>query len=293
MAGIANAVEAFNEANKKARVTGQSLDYGQLAQDVGKATGQTVADAWYFQDVARIAQAMKDGSWPTQLGETLTDYGMRYVPEGSLLNWTRSMTDQTVRETRSKNLPQDLLQRAENRLPGVNQNVPPRIDPTTGQPMQAPKDWSSFFIRSSARGDPNVAATLLAEHGMGLAKPPDTLTVSGQTIKLTPDEQQRFLELSGPDVQRRLNALANNDGFKSAPPEVQKDRIQQAIGFAHDAAQNRLWTQIPPADRRQRADLQKRLESASSQSVYTPPSSTSATGRNALQATAPGMEMSP
>jgi len=140
MAGIANAVEAFNEANKKARVTGQPLDYGQLAQDVGKATGQTVADAWYFQDVARIAQAMKDGSWPTQLGETLTDYGMRYVPEGSLLNWTRSMTDQTVRETRSKNLPQDLLQRAENRLPGVNQNEPPRIDPTTGQPMQAPKD---------------------------------------------------------------------------------------------------------------------------------------------------------
>jgi len=291
MAGIANSVEAWNEANKKARVTGQDLDYGQLAQDVGKATGQTVADAWYFQQVARIASAMKDGTWPSTLGETLTDYGMRYVPEGSALNWARNMTDQTVRETRSKNLPQDLLQRAENRIPGLEQNVPPRIDPTTGQPMQAPKDWSSFFIRSSARGDPNLAASMLAEHGMGLAQAPDTITQGKQTVKLTPDEQQRFLEFSGPDVQARLSALARNSEYQAAKPEEQKKMIQRAMGFARTTGENRLWASIPSADRTQRADLQRRLQSANAQSVYTPPSSSSSSS-TALSATAPGMEMS-
>jgi len=291
MAGIANSVEAWNEANKKARVTGQDLDYGQLAQDVGKATGQTVADAWYFQQVARIASAMKDGTWPSTLGETLTDYGMRYVPEGSALNWARNMTDQTVRETRSKNLPQDLLQRAENRIPGLEQNVPPRIDPTTGQPMQAPKDWSSFFIRSSARGDPNLAASMLAEHGMGLAQAPDTITQGKQTVKLTPDEQQRFLEFSGPDVQARLSALARNSEYQAAKPEEQKKMIQRAMGFARTTGENRLWASIPSADRTQRADLQRRLQSANAQSVYTPPSNSSSSS-TALSATAPGMEMS-
>ncbi|HMF41116.1 MAG TPA: peptidoglycan DD-metalloendopeptidase family protein [Polyangia bacterium] len=238
LGSIANAVEQYE-------LEGRKVD-PNLVGGVTKAIAQTVGDAWYLQSVADIFDAFKTGRFDQAAGRVLGSSLDRVIPLSGAQNAIRQWQDQVVRD------PQNPIQREMNRIPGLSELVQPKLEPSTGQPVEEPRDVVSVLTRSSASGQPDPVNEALARHNLGVSDAPQTITRGNLTIALNDDEQRRFVEMSGPEIARRVSAVINVPGYANLSPDQQRSRLETAIRLSRDAATVRLWASIPGDERARR-----------------------------------------
>ena len=243
--GIANGIEAVRDESRE--LTPEYVSAAFLA------TGETIADAWYLQSMARIFSGIRNGQWAETAGETITDYVSRIVPEGALANQIRNATDPNIRE------PQNYFQRLQNRLPGVAGGagpippVPERIDLATGRAFQRPSDWTSFLVRGTVRGEPDRVNVVLAEHNLPSPQLPDTLSMGPQRFQLNQAEKEAYARALGPELTKRVVKFADSPSFQKQDPLEQQEQLRRQVGFAREIAEQKVWATIPQSERRRRA----------------------------------------
>jgi len=230
MAAISNLVEQYDEQGKKV-----SPD---MLKATSQAVGETITDAWYLQGVSRIFQALKNGTIADAAGTTLLDFGERYVPDSGLAYELRQYVDPTLRD------PQNPLQDVANRVPGLSPLVPPRINPATGEPTQAPRDILSGVVRSSAPGLPDPVNVELARHNLGVGPAPSTISQNKATVTITPDEQRTYDQISGAAIAHDMQATINSPSYQRMSPDQQRTVLEDVVTKARAYAAATVWKQL-------------------------------------------------
>jgi hypothetical protein len=99
---------------------------------------------------------------------------------------------------------------------------------------------------------PDRVNEALARHNLGVSDAPDTVTRGSATLELTDDEKRRFLELSGPEVAKRVESVTSAAGYDKLSPDQQRQRLESAVRVGREAGEARLWTTIPQDERTRR-----------------------------------------
>jgi hypothetical protein len=243
---IANAVEQYDYAGKKVNP--------DTAKAFGAALSDTITDAWYLQTLSGAFNAIKTGQLPEWMGTQALSTAGRAIPESAFLNTMKKLTDPTAREAEPKLAdPATWLEYFSARMPFASQTVKPRLDPATGQPMEEPQTISSLLTRGTAPGEPNPVNEALARHNLGVGDAPTTITpAEGLTIAINDEEQRRFLELSGPEVEKRVLAMTRNASYQRAAPDQQRELLQSVISDGREVAAIKLFQALPKGEQLRR-----------------------------------------
>jgi flagellum-specific peptidoglycan hydrolase FlgJ len=258
-----------------------------LVPDFAQAMGETVSDAWYLQTLSKTLAAMKAGGNLASVGGNIAlDFAQRGIPQGNALNQVRSYMDQTVRKPTAEDPLGYAIQDTQNRIPGLSQNVPAKIDPATGSEVQAPKDWAGLIIRSVPPGEADRVNVILSTHNMSAGQPPESIAVPGNpglSVQLTEPEKRKFVELSAPLIGRRILALDKNATFNRAKPEVQQQMIDREMTLVRNAIRERLFAGIPREDLRKRMAKSREANAIQAMPQVTLPSDTGFTAPSGME----------
>lgn len=247
LGSVANAVEQYEYAGKQVNP--------DMAKAVGSALGDTITDAWYLQTLAGVFQALgPNGKLPEWLGTQALSTAGGVIPEAAFLNTMKKLTDPTAREAEPKLAdPATWLEYFAARIPGVSQTVKPKLDPATGRPIEEPQTIPSVLTRGTAPGESNPVNEILARHNLGVGDAPNTITpAEGLTIAINDQEQRRFTELAGPEVEKRILAMSRNASFQRAPLDQQRDLLQEVIGDGRAVAAVKVFQSLPKGEQLRR-----------------------------------------
>jgi flagellar protein FlgJ len=261
IAAISNAMEQYDEQGKKVTP--------DFVKATSQAVGETISDAWYLQGVSRIFQSLKNGTIADAAGNTLLDFGERYVPDSGLAYEMRQYIDPTVRN------PQNPLEDVANRVPGLSTLVPARINPATGQPTQAPRDILSGIVRSSAPGTPDPTSRELALHNLGVGAAPSTLSQNKATINIKPDEQRAYQQTAGAAIAQDVQATVNSPSYQRMTPDQQRTVLEDVVRKARDYAAAQTWRQVPRDELIKRMDAYDASQAAQAQPQFRSPATVS------------------
>jgi cell wall-associated NlpC family hydrolase len=257
LAAIANAVEQYDEQGKQVTP--------DFVKATSKAVGETISDAWYLQGLSRIFQALKNGTIADAAGNTLLDFGERYVPDSGFAYELRQFTDPTVRE------PQNPLQDVANRVPGLSMLVPPRINPATGEPTQAPRDVLSGVVRASAPGAPDPVNLELARHNLGVGDAPSTISQNKATVAITPDEQRAYQQIAGAAIAHDVQATVNSPSYQRMTLDQQRKVLADVVAKAREYAGASVWKQLGRDELVRRMDAYEASRRAQSEPAFRAP----------------------
>ena len=266
MGAIANASEQISDELSKPQPSQDAIERIQgTALALLDGTSETIADAWYLQTVGRLFNAMKNGGVGQALGQTALSTAQRAIPYGGELRSIESATDPTVAE------PKNPIEAIAAGIPGLSQFATPKIDPTTGRPLEKPADAGTLLTRSPGSGEPTPVDTALATHNIGVPDAPQTITQRDYTVNITPDEQRQYTIEAGQRIEQRVQALLNNPRWSSQTQEQQKDALRQAIGAARADAAALIWRSIPPAEQDRRVKGTRARQAQEAEPVFRAP----------------------
>lgn len=201
---------------------------GQLVSEVGTQ----LAAATPMRTLADLSDALQSGSSATgaALGAA-SSLGSRVLgglmPESGLVRSIAQMTDPSQRQTLYPQtlgqLPQSVLENVQQNIPGLNQQLPARVDAlgrALPNPLQGLGELSPF---KAASGVSSPILQAYENAGVGLQGAPSTISF-GPTheIPLTPAQQRTFEQYRGQLLQQTVGPLVNSDQFKQMDPQTQK-----------------------------------------------------------------------
>ncbi|HYW86415.1 MAG TPA: hypothetical protein VFB50_01490, partial [Chloroflexota bacterium] len=248
MAGFS---EAFNKAgiNYISPYAGQQVGVGPTQVDRGawdRFAQQTVAglnaamkpfaDAVPGEAVMHVLAAVGDGG-TSQLIQQQAQDAIARVSQPGFARFLENLTDPVAREIQ-KTGPDALWQPTAAAIPGLSALVPPKIDPTTGQPMPRTSVGLGQLIGAE---NPHLSAItqeandLRMKYGYQVNPPrvyPDKVTVGNSVIPLSPSEQQAVVQLSGQRMAQ-LTARIESPQYAAQPP-LQRALMLQGISRAAD-----------------------------------------------------------
>jgi hypothetical protein len=169
-------------------------------------------------------------------------YGPRWLQRwagsvipGAVVN-VRGTTDPQEREART------LLDAIRNRVPGWEAGLPARRN-VWGEPMAHPEPWYVRAISpvgyTEAKPDPVEAE--LAKIGYDIGMPSDKLG----DRKMTPEQYEQFLKLSGPSSKTALLKLFSSKEYTAAGLEDKRRKIRKTIDDIRDAAKDQMLGVVP------------------------------------------------
>jgi hypothetical protein len=125
---VANAVDAYRRASARGG-TGVQAGFAGGKALINEVAATALGDSW-LDDLTRFAERAGRGQFLEASAETLG--GLVGRPLAAAAPLARA-TDPYLREVERGNP----LERAQERIPGLRERLPARIDPTTGQPLVA------------------------------------------------------------------------------------------------------------------------------------------------------------
>jgi len=229
----------------------QTLD---LVLDGVRRTSQIAQQMTYLQAIGSVWKGMTD---PTQYGsQFVNDTLTSLIPYGSTVNTIAQAFDPTARRPDRLNV----LDAIQSRLPsgtpliGGRSEVPVSQD-VLGRPLpnQAAGGMAFFPGRvATENNDP-----LLKEMDrIGYAPPaaPKTISRTGFTYELTPDEQRQIYEQAGNLIAQRAGDSLNDAAYRNLSDVGKAKRLEQIVNAARTQAENRWINSLSDADLQQRRD---------------------------------------
>lgn len=246
---------AIHEAQQYAK-EGKTDTLSMLA-DGSKRTAKVVTDMTVLAGLGAVVKSIQD---PDRYGtQWLTQSLQQLMPAGSFVNTIGQATDPTIRRSERTDVGTQISQNIQARVPGLRENVPIAQDPL-GRPI--PNEQTGFgalnpFRPTTERPDPTLQAFLDAKVDIG--KPREKLTINGTAVPLTGEEQRRWNELRGQEIQKRMKTIVANGLLERMKPEQRQERLEGIRDDAAARADDLLWRSIPFDERnRRRTEARKK-----------------------------------
>ncbi|HZI84688.1 MAG TPA: hypothetical protein VFF44_12300, partial [Casimicrobiaceae bacterium] len=159
------------------------------------------------------------------------------VPIPAVSNRLAQATDQTVRA------PTTFTQRLEARVPGLSQNVPAMRD-VFGEPVTRDGSTASRAAHAlldpfnTQRATPTPLLDELNRLGVQVGRPSRTIHVGRQSVPLTDEQYDAYVEQTGQMTKRALEALMNDPGYAGASDEQRADAMRRVIDQVRAAVRN-------------------------------------------------------
>lgn len=241
---MASAIEGWNDPGKAGQPAPEFQE--RLSNAFGNL-GRQVARDFYLSDFIDFASAVAEGRGPEAVGRMAEDLSTRGTP-GIVQPLTQGL-DPYMRE------PQNIGEVVQSRIPGLSQNVPPRIDPTTGEPVRRSNDLLTMLLRSPATGEPNPVAAEVARlertgSPVTVKQLPRTVRTAGG-LEQTRQQRQLMQETYGRLTRQYTTSAMNTPGYASKSDTDKAKTLNQALGAAYQ------WGDIQLGDRIQRDPASK------------------------------------
>lgn len=169
-------------------------------------------------------------------------YGARWaqrwagsVIPGAVVN-IRTTTDPNEREART------ILDTIRNRVPGLAKALPQRLN-VWGEPIVHPESWYVRMISPVAytEAKPDPVEDELKKIGYAVGMPSDKLG----DRKMTAEEYERFLRMSGPVMKTALIVLFASPKYRDMSIEQKRRAVRKVIDDTRDAARDAMLGVLP------------------------------------------------
>jgi len=254
----ADAVQAYNRAQATQASAGPTA-YGVQDPRVAAAAqlvsevGQQLASATPMRTFANLYDALQSNSVTgvglTAAADVASGIAGGAVPMSGLVRSIAEMTDPTQRQTLSAALPQELpqsvVERVQQNIPGVREALPARVD-VLGRPVSNPQQGlGGISPLRGAPGTPNAILDLMQKAGVAPSGAPPTVPLgSAFEIALTPQERLQWEGIRGNLLQQMAGPVVNSPQFQQAPPLAQQRTLQQIDTTATAAATRMMTAQL-------------------------------------------------
>lgn len=227
------------------------LDAGQKASAAFMGLLASLTNRPFLTGWASLVDAIQTGQREGNLNvftRPAEQIAQGLVPASALLRGIQAGTDTAVRQANG------LSERLQSGLPGVGNQLPPKLD-ALGQPIpqqgadlgQPGQLANSLFnpIRSLPDTENPAAQELLAQ---GVNAPSTARTIGGQA--LTADQQYQYQELARQAFARAVTALQANPQYQALPDAQKQNVLEQARMQAEAQARAQVMNSgnLMPAD---------------------------------------------
>lgn len=177
------------------------------------------SDQSYVQGLASIADALQGDVRMTESAALNT--GRQMIPLNAMANWINGIVDGTRRA------PDNIFERFEVNLPGLSQNVTPRVTPL-GTEQQKPGFGENLLNLSPvaiAGGTDDELAKKLDQMGLSVGLPAKTVYEE----KLDEPRYQEYVKEIGAAVRQELSGVPDDPEFQKLPKQDQQDYIDSVV----------------------------------------------------------------
>ena len=211
--------EGYEKAGQKIPAGGDRAPLAQLTENYGPRFGAALnaslkpfAKALPGMDLLRLISSFGQGG-ATGAGLSLAQDAVSRLTAPGAARFVEDLTDPVARDVDRKGVA-SLWEGTMAAWPGLAQFLPEKIDPTTGAVLQKARSGLGTLLgqQQEVASPMTLEANRLAKLGYDTAPPkdyPESVSVGGARVELSPDEQRRVAEITGKtlgDLAPRLDA---------------------------------------------------------------------------------------
>ena len=188
-------------------------NYGPRFGAALSASMKPFAKAIPGMDMLKLITSFSEGGLTRgalSLGQDVTN---RFAPGAA--RFVENLTDPVARDINRKGV-QSLWEQPMSSWPGLAQFLPEKIDPTTGEPLQKLRSGAGMLVGAQQDVSSPITeeANRLNKAGFDITPPkdyPDSVSIGGAEVKLSPDEQRRVTEITGKALGDFASRLEDKD----------------------------------------------------------------------------------
>jgi len=241
---IGNVMEAYQ---KQAKASGDPRPTPELLADVGKTVANEVMasvldDSW-ARDLGRFVTAVQQRRGAERLGSTAAGFLAR--PLAFVAPLARGL------DPYARQVGDAPWERAQERLPGLRQLLPARIDPTTGLPVEEPAGILEEYLGSAGSGGAQGGrrasalakelARLQTEGDLGVNVRDYNVESEYAGLAQTPEARAKLRTVLGTSVDEVVGRkLLSSQRYRGATDEEKARLLRRGLQDAYDLADARL-----------------------------------------------------
>lgn len=213
---VANGFEAFEEVSRNASEKTREQAASDTVTQTLARVGKSALDQSFLSGLGSFVEAINDPERAAEGFFGRTAQG--FVPLSGALRNVARVADPVVRQ------PEGLLESFQANLPGLSQNVQPRLT-RYGEPIVR-EDSSALVVPETSPVQRDAISDELHRLGVRLATPTDRMAVGRQ---LTRDESLQVRQARGRTVRALLSAVMGAPGYESLPDAARSELLQRAL----------------------------------------------------------------
>jgi hypothetical protein len=222
---VANGVEAWKKGG---------ADEASIPDVIGQVLAggaNTFLDQSFVSGLSDAIEAVRDPerSWARAGGRMVSGF----LPLSSLQRTVARTMDPVQRS------PKTMAQMVQAGIPGLSSGVAPRLD-RWGQTIKTPSPFDPLMSSPTQR-DP--VSEEMRRIGYDIGRPTDRLTLGGERLQLSADEQQALEAERGQRSYAALARLIKNPGYQRMAPDGQRKVAERVVSEARSAVSEKYRLQ--------------------------------------------------
>jgi hypothetical protein len=180
--------------------------------------------------------------------ETAAGVPASFVP--TALNQVRQLSDNTSRNINNNDFLKKSANMVKNKIPGLSKTLPERVD-TLGQTQKVMQDNSLFNVflnpaftsKYDAKPEAQLPLDIFDRTGSKEQFPrtaAKSVTVGGQKISFTPEEQAQFQKYIGEFTSEQFRNLSENESFLNMPDESKIAYMKKILDYSTEQAKYKM-----------------------------------------------------
>jgi len=234
---IANGWDAYQDALAKGDKAGAADIAQRVAVDGGGRVLRSMKDQSFVRGLSDLNDFLSD---PGKKGARfLGGMASGAIPYAGAVRGVTQAQDPTLRQAETP------LEYIETQLPGLSQNVPPRLR-ATGEPIQIEQVGGALgralLPTDVARIESTPVEQELDTHGVRLTFPEGQVRVrtkEGKSEPLSREDESTVAQAKGQATMIALEKLITTPGYQHAKPENQTRQLEAMIGRIRDVVHAR------------------------------------------------------
>ena len=199
----------------------------KIPKMMAAAFSNAITNQTFLQGISTLVSGLSD---PTRYGARVAQQlAGSMVP--NIIGQPTAMTDPVVREVNS------VLEAVKARIPGLRQELLPKLD-AFGKQIETKERLGFISPVTETTISKEEIRLELDRLGISIPTTPKKLHVGRGTgkmgeIELSPEQRNKYGEVSGAFAERILSAAVNNPQWADTPLPVKRKIYQRAFGMAH------------------------------------------------------------
>ena len=161
------------------------------------------------------------------------------IAEPGITKFVNNLTDPLARDIDKKGI-DSLWKGPISNFPGLAEQLPAKIDPTTGQPVAKAASGPGILLgaKQDIASPLSIEASRLNKEGFSKVSVPKTypqqVTIKGSTVNLSPDEQRAVTQLTGATLDK-LSQRLDTPAYRSATDAEKAAMIKAWVSAADNS----------------------------------------------------------